>query len=398
LACGFMMKLLQKTMFIICLLLLLPQSGFAESMNTAIASSSDSSSSKVVFPIAFNRATGDDIISNAADDKGTILIVTNKYLNITHDYGKTWVSRSLPSSEMYSVLYLKGKFYLSTMHVAQHYSVIRIYLSSNGGDEWTKMTLEAKSGGPMTIGNLQYLNGNYILLGSQLLNERTPVFTSTDGITWTEVGSMPLGIDYLTWNGTRYTAYGLGYQLFPLDKGQKLARNQFKLKDGTWVEMVVFTSNDLREWTMQSGAIKNNFYYYSMYVNNKPTPTYYYSEEQPVTNGTTILFDEYGNTLKSTNGISFTISSRPDLFPTNDYRSPMYKVGKQYMIFTRYWYASGVVRVNVLTSTDKVKWKTTKLSRNTDNMYVSQEGSMLLGISGKRVLLSSNGIDWKVIR
>jgi hypothetical protein len=393
-----MMKLLQKTMFIICLLLLLPQSGFAESMNTAIASSSDSSSSKVVFPIAFNRATGDDIISNAADDKGTILIVTNKYLNITHDYGKTWVSRSLPSSEMYSVLYLKGKFYLSTMHVAQHYSVIRIYLSSNGGDEWTKMTLEAKSGGPMTIGNLQYLNGNYILLGSQLLNERTPVFTSTDGITWTEVGSMPLGIDYLTWNGTRYTAYGLGYQLFPLDKGQKLARNQFKLKDGTWVEMVVFTSNDLREWTMQSGAIKNNFYYYSMYVNNKPTPTYYYSEEQPVTNGTTILFDEYGNTLKSTNGISFTISSRPDLFPTNDYRSPMYKVGKQYMIFTRYWYASGVVRVNVLTSTDKVKWKTTKLSRNTDNMYVSQEGSMLLGISGKRVLLSSNGIDWKVIR
>ncbi|MFF2093099.1 hypothetical protein [Paenibacillus sp. NPDC058174] len=81
------------------------------------------------------------------------------------------------------------------------------------------------------------------------------------------------------------------------------------------------------------GAIKKGFFYDSMYVNNKPIPNYYYEEEQPVTNGTIILFDSYGNTLKSTNGITFTMSSRPDLFPTNDYRSPMYKVGKQYMIF-----------------------------------------------------------------
>ncbi|MFF2089849.1 hypothetical protein [Paenibacillus sp. NPDC058174] len=379
-------------------MLILTQSGFVESYNPAMAASSDSASSKVVFPIAFNRATGDSIISTAADEKGTILIVTNKFLNITHDYGKTWVSHSLPSSGMYAVRYLKGKFYLSTMHVDQQYSVIRIYVSSNGGDEWTKMTLEAKSGGPITIGNLQYLKGSYILLGKQMLNERTPVFTSTDGITWTEAGSIPFGIEFLTWNGIRYTAYGAGYQLSPQDKAQKLARNQFKLKNGNWAELIIFTSNDLREWTMQSGAIKKNFYYDSMYVNNKPIPIYYYEEEQPVTDGTIFLFDSYGNTLKSTNGITFSMSSRPDLFPTNDYRSPMYKVGKQYMIFTQYWYASGVMRLNVLTSTDKVKWKTTKLSRNTDNMFVTQAGSMLLGIADKKVLLSSNGIDWKVIR
>lgn len=393
-----MIKSLQKTLFMLCLLLLLPQLNLAETYNTARAASSDSSSSKVVFPIAFKRATGDSILSTAADDKGTILIVTNKFLNITHDYGKTWVSRSLPSSGMYAVRYLKGKFYLSTMHVDQQYSVIRIYLSSNGGDEWTKMTLEAKSGEPITIGNQQYLKGSYILLGKQMLNDRTPVFTSTDGITWTEVGSIPFGIEFLTWNGTRYTAYGSGYQLSPLDKSQKTTRNQFKLKNGNWVELNVFTSNDLREWKMQSGAIKKGFNYDSLYVNNKPIPTYYYEEEQPVTNGTITLFDAYGNTLKSTNGISFTMASRPDLFPTNDYRSPMYKVGKQYMIFTQYWYASGVMRLNVLTSTDKVNWKTTKLSRNTDNMYVSQAGSMLLGVTEKHVVLSSNGIDWKVIR
>ncbi|MGO4545089.1 hypothetical protein AB4Z29_09840 [Paenibacillus sp. 2TAB23] len=393
-----MLKSLQKTVLIVCLLLLLPQSVFAELSNTAATPTSDSSSTKVVFPIAFKRATGDAIVSTAADDKGSILIVTNQYLNITHDYGKTWVSRSLPSSGMYAVRYLKGKFYLSTMNVDQHYSVIRIYLSSNGGDEWTKMTLGAKNGGPITIGNLQYLNGKYILLGKQLLNELTTVYTSSDGFTWTEVGSIPIGIEFLTWNGIYYTAYGSGYELIPLKQGQQLTRNQFKLKNGSWVELIVFTSKDLRDWTMQSGAIKKNFFYNSLYVNNRPYPIYYVSEEQPVTNGTIILFDALGNTLKSTNGISFTMSSRPDLFPTNDYRSPMYKIGKQYMIYTQYWYAPGVMRLNVLTSTDKVNWKRTKLSRNTDNMYVSQAGSMLLGIADKHVLLSSNGIDWKVIR
>lgn len=393
-----MKRSLQNIALMVCLLLLLPQAVFAESSGTAEAPASDSSPSKAVFPIAFQRATGDDIVSTAADDKGSILLVTNNYLNITHDYGKTWVSRSLPSSGMYAVRYLKGKFYLSTMHVDQYYSVIRIYVSSNGGDEWTKMTLEAESGGPITIGNLQYLNGNYILLGTQVLNQRTPVFTSTDGIAWTEVGSIPIDIRFLTWNGTRYTAYGSGYQLTPVNKSQQMTRNQFKLKNGNWAEMIVFTSDDLREWTMQSGAIKKNFYYDSIYVNNKPYPTYDYEEEQPVANGTIILFDSYGNTLKSTDGMTFKMSSRPDLFPTNDYRSPMYKVGKKYMIFTQYWYASGVMRLNALTSTDKVHWTTTKLSRNTDNMYVSQAGSMLMGIAEKHVLLSSNGIDWKVIR
>ncbi|PWW08452.1 hypothetical protein DFQ01_101174 [Paenibacillus cellulosilyticus] len=395
-----MKKTLHNFLLIVCILLLLPQTIYADSSDTTAVptTTTDSLSSKIVFPIKFNRATGDDIISTAADEKGSILIVTNNYLNITHDYGKTWVSRSLPSSGMYAVRYLKGKFYLSTMHVDQYYSVIRIYASSNGGDEWTKLSLTAKNGQPVTIGSLQYLNGKYVMLGTQVLNERTPVYTSTDGFTWNEVGSIPFNIGFLTWNGTRYSAFGGGYQLTPQNKSQQMTRNQFKLKNGNWAEMIVFTSNDLTEWTMQSGAIKKNFYYDSLYVNGKPYPVYDYQEEQPVTNGTIILYDYYGNRLKSTNGITFTMSSQADLFPTNDYRSPMFQVGKQYMIFTQYWYASGVMRLNVLTSTDKVHWKTTKLSRNTDNMWVYQAGSMLVGLTDKHLLLSSNGIDWKVVR
>ncbi|GBK62893.1 MAG: hypothetical protein E7L01_10870 [Paenibacillus macerans] len=57
------------------------------------------------FQVAFNRATGDEIISIAADEKGTIMVVYD-YLNVTRDYGKSWVSYRIPTDEMYRIHYV----------------------------------------------------------------------------------------------------------------------------------------------------------------------------------------------------------------------------------------------------------------------------------------------------
>jgi hypothetical protein len=374
-------------MIIICLLTVMPNGISAEGQEQNTVSNVP-----IEFPIVYHRATNDASGSFAADEKGTILIVSfNHFLNITHDNGKTWVSRSLPSKEMYSVFYVNGKFYLSTASVDQRYSVLQHYVSTDG-DQWVPFSLSDHS----TMMTIQYINGKYILLADQgVFSNDTLVFTSVDGVSFEKISVIPHSISFLTWNGTRFTAYGGGYEFEGKPMG---SRNQLltDAKKKTSAEMIIYTSNDLLSWTMQSGTVKPNLSY-EFYNNGIPAKNYSYLEEEPVSDGVIHLYDYFGNTITSKDGINFMINRKYSLTNREDYRSPIFKVGKQYVFFSQYWSTSGM-KTNILTSTDKVKWKKTKLDKAINGMYVIQAGETLIGSNEGEIMISNNGFDWKKIR
>ncbi|WP_123041074.1 hypothetical protein [Cohnella candidum] len=348
--------------------------------------------------VAYNRATTDTIISIAADDKGTIMITTFDYLNVTRDWGKSWVTYRLPSDEMYGVHYVKGKFYLASVHVSQPDSAVHAYMSVDG-KSWVPFNLNDDEGRPRTISNVQYVNGQYLLLTRQF-GTGTTLFTSSNGTEWNETAALPSDIDFITWNGKVYSAFGGGYTFY--GKPKTLSKNQFIVDAGRqnrYAEMIVYRSGDLRGWALQSGAVKATLNY-TFAVNDVPSADYRYQPEQQVSNGVITLFDAYGNRLTSKDGTTFKLTSMKKTLNTTYDRSPMFKIGKNYMIFTKYWYSSGVVRSKVLTSTDGIKWKTTNLDKSLPNgMYVMQAGSKLIGHGDDhKVTISNDGFHWTRIR
>lgn len=351
----------------------------------------------VKFPVAFKRATGDTIISIAADDKGTIMITTFDYLNVTNDYGKSWLSYRLPTDEMQSVRYAKGKFYLASTHVDQQDSVIHAYESADG-KQWIPFSLSDADSQPQTIGDVQYLNGRYVLL-ARTFDSGTVLFTSSNGMDWNETATIPADIYLLTWNGSTYTAFAGGYTFY--DKPKVLSRNQFIVDSSTkrYAEMIVYGSKDLQSWSMVSGKVKSDLNY-TFSVNGVPSAGYFYQLEQPVTNGVISMFDGYGNRLTSKDGKTFTVQSFKKTLNSTFDRSPMFKVGKKDMIFVQYWYSSGVVRSKVLTSTDRIHWQTTNLDKSLPNaMLVIQAGQKLIGYGDDhKVSISSDGLHWTRIR
>lgn len=355
----------------------------------------------VQFQVAFNRATGDDYVSIAADEKGTIIVVTYKYLNVTNDYGKSWVSYRLPTDAMYRILYDKGRFYMANMHVDQRYSNIHAYTSTDG-KEWFSFDLDNDNSNhnsnPYTIVNVQYINGQYILLAHTYNNE-TKLFTSSNGMDWYEKVEIPSEIYFITWNGTIYSAFGGGYTFYSMSKPN--SRNQLVVDaaQNRYAEMLIYSSNDLKNWTMQSGSIKSNLKY-SFVFNGLPRNNYYYDLEKPVFDGIITLYDSSGNRLISKNGTTFTVQSFKKTLDANYSRSPMFKVGKNYMIFAQYWFSPGVIRSKVLTSTDQVHWKTTNLTKSIPNtMTVIQAGSKLIGYGDKgEMSISNDGFQWTKIR
>lgn len=388
-------KLCLIVMMISCLFVMMPGVMQAEEESTAVITSNE----PVEFPVAFKRATGDKAETVVADEKGTLVVLTSQFLNITHDYGKNWVSHKLPGDEGYSLHYVKGKYYLATYHVQNQSSVIRSYVSSNG-DQWMPFTLKAANGISTTIQNVQYLNGKYILTAKQN-DTGAIIFTSTDGVTWSEIGAIPADIDFLTWNGSTYTAFGSGYIFF--GKPKTLNRNQFfvQARDKRYAEMIIYTSTHLSDWTMQSGAVKSDLRY-QFRVNGVPRTNYGLVVEPLESSGIITLFDVYGNKLTSKDGITFTMTRYPGMITADSARdrSPMFKVGNSYIVFTRYWYSSGVIRSRAVISTDKVKWKKIDLDKSVPNdMNVIQAGKKLVGYGyDKKVAISDNGIDWTIIR
>lgn len=382
-------------LMVLCLLMSAAPVSFAEGASP----SPKAAVKEVEFPLAFNRATGDGVTSIAADGKGTIIVASDKhYLNVTHDNGKTWVSRKLPLEEMYSVNYAKGRFFLSVMHINSLNAEFGNYTSVNG-DKWTPFTLEASNEEETTIRNVYFLNGQYVLVGVQE-HVASPIYTSSNGVDWKEVGLIPIEKVYdLTWNGKVYTAL-CGDYVFFLSKTKSLSKNQFltDASDKRYAELILYTSTDLNSWTQQSGTVKDDLNY-SFTVNDVPQIGYNIYPEGYTTDGVITLYDER-NTYTSKNGISFTIQKTPSAIVDPFGRSPIYKKGNKYYTFIQYWYSSGVVRSKVGISTDRIKWKVTDLGKTVPNsMNVFQAGQWFIGYdTNGPISLSETGLNWKKIR
>ncbi|WP_268625027.1 leucine-rich repeat domain-containing protein [Paenibacillus alvei] len=341
------------------------------------------------FPIAFNRATKDDIRHIATNNKGTIMTTSWNYVNITYDYGKTWVARKLPRDANYNFLYHNNLFYLS---VSDYKGTENYY--SKDGKVWTSFFLNAPNGSKLSINEIQMVGGKQVLLAT---NERLPlntyVYTSANGMSWDYQGAIATKGATLVWNGKQYTALGGGYSYY----GKPSTKNQFLVKpgDGVTGELIIFTSPDLKKWTQHSGAIKKLMYTWS--DGDGPSKNYGVYLEQPMVNGQIQLFDDYSHTLTSTDGITFKMKETNKALQTNDWRSPIYENNKQYYVFMHYWVSSGVVNTKVLISKDKIKWKTTNI-KALNNMIVFQSGTKFFGYSGSSVAISDDGIQWKTIK
>lgn len=340
------------------------------------------------FPIAFNRATKDDVRHIETNNKGTIMTTSWNYLNITYDYGKTWVARKLPRDANYNFLYHNNLFYLS---VSDYKGTENYY--SKDGKEWTSFFLNAPNGSKLSINQIQIVGGKQVLLATneRLLN--TYVFTSANGMAWDYQGVIATKGATLVWNGKQYTALGGGYSYY----GKPSTKNQFLVKPGEGVsgELIIFTSPDLKKWTQHSGAIKKLMYTWS--DGDGPSKNYYVDLEEPEVNGQIQLFDYYSHTLTSTDGITFKMKETNKALQTNDWRSPIYENNKQYYVFMHYWVSSGVVNTKVLISKDKINWKTTNIKALND-MNVFQAGTKFIGYSGSSVAISDDGIHWKTIK
>lgn len=378
----------------LCLLVSLAPASFAEGTSL----SPQAAAKEVEFPLAFDRATGDRINNLAADGQGTIIAVSNSsYLNVTHNNGSKWISQKLPSSDINNIFYVKGRFFLSVYHVNSYHSAIVNYTSANG-DKWTPFTLESSNGKATTIRNVQFLNGQYVLTGSQM-DDISPIYTSSNGFNWKEAGLLPVEVHYLTWNGNIYSAYCGEYE-FLSRQAKTLSRNQFltDASDNRYAELVLYTSTHLTSWTQQSGTIKKDLSY-KFSVNDVPQTSYNFRLEGYTPDGVITLYDER-NTYTSKNGITFAIQKAPSAVVNPTGRSPIYKKGNTYYAFVRYWYSPGVVYSKVGISADRVKWTMTDLGKTVPNdMYVIQAGRWFIGCGyDSRIMVSENGLTWKKIR
>lgn len=343
---------------------------------------------KYTFPLAFTRATKDDIRHIATNNKGTILTISWDYLNLTYDYGKKWEARKLPRDANYNLLYSKDLYYLAV----SDYKGTENYVTKDG-KTWTSFQLHAPNGSKLSISSVDWVNGKRVLLATNEVLKHTYVFTSADGYKWEYKSEIATKGAYIIWNGKSYTALGGGYLYY----GKASTKNQFSVQpsEGISGELIIFTSSDLQKWTQHSGAVKKLTYTWS--DGNGPYKGFYVFLQEPVVNGRIQLADSYSHILTSTDGISFTMKKDQTALATNDWRSPIYEKSGKYYVFMHYWVSPGVVNTKLLTSADKIHWKTTKI-KALNNMVVVQAGSQFMGHSGDAIMISGDGVNWQKIK
>ncbi|MEO3947721.1 exo-alpha-sialidase [Gorillibacterium sp. CAU 1737] len=343
-----------------------------------------------VFPVAFQRATKDEILSVATNGKGTIMTTSSKYLNITANNGKTWEARKLPPNGKGSIETYQNLYFLR--HLSDYVS--------KDGKTWTTLVFKGPNDEPLSMAGVDYLNGKLVLqaIGGKAREEKKNyLFTSTDGKTWDYQGVLQLGYRVqLFWNGKRYTAVGGGYKL----AGNPKLPNQFSVGNGDTGEMVVLSSPDLTQWTQHSGSIRSDVSY-TFYVQGGPSRNYFLTPEW-APSGQIAFFDPYGHLLVSTDGKTFTSKKEPTILHSTDGRTPMMKKGDQYYVFQMYWIRSGVVGTKLLTSKDRVNWKSTVVSTS-KTIWAIPSGNQFLSVENPtftdgKLMLSDDGVHWRQIK
>lgn len=90
---------------------------------------------------------------------------------------------------------------------------------------------------------------------AKAFSDRSKLFTSSNGMDWYEKAEIPLNIYFITWNGKIYSAFGGGYTFYT--KSKTHSKNQFIVDADKkrYAEMIVYSSKDLQNWTMQSATL-----------------------------------------------------------------------------------------------------------------------------------------------
>lgn len=364
-------------------------------------------SQPITFPVKFKRATGDPMNNVATDGKGTIITLSDKFLNITRDYGKTWEARRLPSSEPYfEIDYLDGLYYITNDY---RYSGEPHYYSSDGAT-WTPFYLKAPDGKKLGINNIQKVNEKWIAVTTNEKLDSLHIFTSKDGKEWARAGALT---DIL-WSGSKvyivpsgkgYAAIAGGHSYFNYKKTTVPNNFLTEPKGGEGADLIVYTSLDLEEWTLRSGAEGNfryNWYTLNLATGERvPARDYHIYEEEPLEKGNIRFYDVYSNQLSSKDGITFTLKKAQPIFQKyslGDYRTPIFKANNQYYVFAQFWNGPGGQHTRVLISKDKTNWKETALKNVPRNMYVIQSGKYFIGYNETEMVISSDGLTWKKIK
>jgi hypothetical protein len=336
------------------------------------------------FSIQAIGAKGNQFIDEASDDQGNIVVVGESKLFVSNDYGQKWVEEERPVSSSYvNIKYVHDRFYLWTYN-----STSEFYWSVDG-HAWTRGELEAQVGNTLTIQNIMWVHDQYVLFLDTSFKDITYVFTCSNGVEWSKIGTIPESMNQLIWNGKRYSAFGGGYEYV----GTPQTRNQFQANPtdkSEFSEMIVYTSDDLAAWTHQSGAVREPM---KQGWNSVPYKGYGYRFQEMDKNGALVFLDSYNNILTSQDGINFKLKKNLDVFYKADMYSPLFWNGKQYILYTR----SVRKEPKTYVSNDKNNWNEQKLTNIAGPIDVLQSGKTFIAFNEWGLIaVSKDGLKWDI--
>lgn len=337
-----------------------------------------------------NYMIDNESVYDAADnDKGLIIASTEKALLISKDYGQTWTKKPVPVKAYYHNLdYISQN---QTFYYTPFNAENQVTMWSKDGLSWSPLTLQGADGATLAMTSIQWLNGQYLLTATEAgaaWDYSTYVLASKDGVNWKQHAEVPIGnMDNIVWNGKQYVGLAGGYSYY----GAPKSRNQFRLSSDTSGELIVYTSPDLKSWTMQSGSIKSLNYTDPFFNPKFLRPTYFAQLYEIKSDGTIVLLDDSGNILESKDGITFKATRKEPLF-SGVILSEIFWNGSQFLMYMEddnFGY--------VLTSKDKLKWTKKKIPNIPRAIDVRKVGNRFVGFGmGTGIAVSKDGLEWKI--
>ncbi|WP_276356109.1 hypothetical protein [Cohnella caldifontis] len=348
---------------------------------------------KTAFDTARIQTSPPSIGAYAVSDNGLILAATDVEMLRSTDYGQTWTKQPLPVKEAGSAINVEYVSRNETFYYSPSNARKANVFWSKDGVKWTRLTLTGTDGAALNMLSVKWLNGQYIMTARDVKDDwghQTYILTSADGYSWKQAALVPQKAIDIIWNGKRYVGLSGGYRYF----GSTTSLNQMKIdaKEGLNAELIVYTSDDLTQWTMRSGTIKNLKYANPFFNPDFPLRDYQPQLYDLKADGTIVLMDDYGNFLESKDGIAFKVTRTDSQFRFNTLNT-VYWNGSQYVTYLTEYYTN---KVYLLTSKDKVKWTKKEFTAVPGGGRVEKVGSrfVLFG-SRNRIAVSTDGLSWK---
>ncbi|WNS44924.1 hypothetical protein [Paenibacillus sp. MMS20-IR301] len=336
------------------------------------------------FTFTYDGQQGNTLGQPVSNGQGMVIILKTEGYLLSKDGGAVWSTKPLPAvSSKLNITYQHDRFFLSDLNPDSPH----LYYSLDG-ESWTETAVELTPSA-LKAYTITWQNNQFILLSYPDQTSKTEVYTSEDGKVWTLKGTAGQQLDQIFWNGKRYMMTYGGYAYY----GAASGRNQFLYmpSDKRSVELIVYTSDNLSQWTQQSGKINNSFKYRAA-VNGRPIRNYWLIFDELKPDGTLVFHDDEGNNLSTKDGINFQLARTSDMFSGLYSRSGIFWNGKQYLIYASLFRNEGIVFV----STDKVKWQQQKISNIPFGMSVTYTGKSYVGVSGTRIAVSKDGLKWEM--